>query len=459
MRLTFLGATQTVTGSRFLVESDAGAVLVDCGLFQGIKRLRERNRETPPLDPARLSAVLLTHAHLDHSGLLPVLVRDGFAGPIFCTAATAELCRLLLPDSGRIHEEEAAYANRHGTSRHRPALPLFTEEDAKRSLVQFRPIDFDAEFVPLAGLRARFRANGHLPGSACVTLSNGACTIGFSGDVGRPHDPLMRPPEPLHPCDVLVLESTYGSRRHREQDASVVLADVVGRIASRGGTLVIPAFAVGRAQAVLHLLAELRHQGRIPSMPIFLDSPMASRATDVARWFKDQGRLTDEQTARMCSVATFTESVDQSKAIANVPAPKIVVSASGMATGGRVLHHLAACLPHAKNAVLLVGHQAAGTRGHLLFSGADELKIHGAYVPVRAEVVHVDALSGHADFVEMIEWLRATPRAPQRVFLVHGEPEEADGMRRHLKDLLGWRATIPEFGQRVDLGGSDRSTA
>lgn len=451
MQVTFLGATETVTGSRFLVEAGRDRVLVDCGLFQGVKALRQRNWEPPPVDPRTLTAVVLTHAHIDHSGYLPALVRSGFRGPVLCSTATAELCGLLLPDAGYLQEEEARYLNKGGRSRHKPALPLFTAAEAEASLERLRPIPFHHVERVGQDMELRLTRAGHIIGSACVHLTVGGKTICFTGDVGRPVGPVMLPPEPLGAPDWLVMESTYGNRRHDRSDPGVILGDVIRRTAARGGVVVIPAFAVGRTQSILYLLSKLREEGEIPDLPVFLDSPMAIEATRLFCEHAAEHRLTEEEVARMDDHLTCVRDAEHSKALNRRDEPCVIVSASGMATGGRVLHHLKHRLPKEKNTVLFVGFQAAGTRGESLLSGSDQIKIHGEYVPVRAEIARIDSLSVHADYVEMTDWLRSVKTPPRRVFLVHGEPAAQDSLRRYLSDLLGWSAEIPRYGDRVEL--------
>lgn len=450
IQMSFLGATDTVTGSRYLVEAGA-RVLVDCGLFQGPKKLRERNWRRPPFDPSSLDAVVLTHAHIDHSGYLPRLCKDGFRGPIWCTDGTRDLLRILLPDSGHLQEEEARHANKYGYARHHPALPLYTREDAERCLEQLRSVAYHDMFEPAHGVTASFTRAGHIIGSGCLALQAGGLRVTFSGDVGRPMDPVMRPPEPLTPTDYLVVESTYGDRRHPPEDAGAALASIVTETAARGGTLVVPAFAVGRAQHLLHLLAGLRATKRIPDLPIFLDSPMAIDATGLFCKHTDDHRLSEAECTLMCKLATYTRTPDESKAIDRSIAPKVIISASGMATGGRVLHHLQRFLPGEQNAVLLVGYQSAGTRGRQLAEGVDELKLHGQYVPVRARVVQIQALSAHGDYAELIEWLRPAAIAPRRVFVTHGEPGASDAFRRRLGETFGWDATTPDLDSHIVL--------
>lgn len=451
IELSFQGATDTVTGSRYLVETGGARVLVDCGLFQGPKKLRERNWRAPSFPPSSLDAVVLTHAHIDHSGYLPKLCKDGFRGPIWCTDGTRDLLRILLPDAGHLQEEDARHANKYGYSRHRPALPLYTREDAEACLAQLRAVAFHEVFEPARGVTASYTRAGHIVGSGCLALAAAGTRLTFSGDVGRPVDPVMRPPEPLGPTDYLVVESTYGDRRHPSEDVAAALAALVTETAARGGTLVVPAFAVGRAQHLLHLLAGLRAAKRIPPLPVFLDSPMAVAATDLFCKHRDDQRLSDAECTLMCKIAAYTRTPDESKQIDRSVEPKIVISASGMATGGRVLHHLQRFLPDERSVVLLVGYQSAGTRGRQLAEGADELKIHGQYVPVRARVVQIQGLSAHGDHAELIEWLRRGDLAPRRVFVTHGEPAASDAFRRRLIERFGWNVVTPDLDSTAVL--------
>jgi metallo-beta-lactamase family protein len=394
--------------------------------------------------------VVLTHAHLDHSGYLPVLVRHGFRGPIYATPATCDLCALLLPDSGHLQEEEAEFANRHGTSKHRPALPLYTEAEAERTLDRLVPVQFHEE-QEIGGARFRFRRAGHIPGAATVTLTLGDTVVVFSGDVGRPNDPLLPATERIGRADYLVVESTYGDRLHPPTDPQVVLADVVRRTVSRGGVVVIPSFAVGRAQSVLYHVHALRERGEIPEVPVFIDSPMAGDATRVLQRHDGELRLSRGEWAEVGASATITKSVEESKAIDRRVGPMIIISASGMATGGRVLFHLERFAPDHRNTVLLVGHQAAGTRGDALLQGERRIKIHGKYVNVRAEVVALDGLSAHADQGEILAWLGGFERPPRATFITHGEPRASDVLRRRIQDELGWSARAPEHAERVTL--------
>ena len=451
MEISFFGATGTVTGSRYLVEAGGKRILVDCGLFQGLKQLRLRNREPFPVEPSSLDAVILTHAHLDHSGYLPLLVRDGFSGPVYCTPATRELCGILLPDSGHLQEEEASYANRRGYSKHHPAAPLYTERDAIRSLDRLVAVTFGTSTELGDDLAFRFDPAGHILGAAMVTLDAGDTRILFSGDLGRVLDPLLPAPAPIERADYVIVESTYGDRSHPDLDPAAQLAEVIERTARRGGVVLIPSFAVGRAQHLLYLLHRLRSERRIPDIPIFLDSPMAGRATRLFRDVEEGQRLDDAERAAVCEVAKPVESVEESKAIDRMNYPRIIVSASGMATGGRVLHHLKVFAPDPRNTVLFAGYQAAGTRGAAMVGGARSVKIHGEYVPVRAEVAVLENMSAHADAAEIIDWLRGLRDRPRRVFVTHGEPTAADAMRHRIEEELGWDARVPEHRERVSL--------
>ena len=449
--LQFLGAAGTVTGSRYLLETNGRRVLIDCGLFQGYKQLRDRNRAAFPVPPETIDTVLLTHAHLDHSGYIPALVRNGFRGKVICTPATAELCSLLLPDSGHLQEEEARFAKKRGYSKHADPQPLYTLEDAKASLEHIATQDFDKEFEVGRGIRARFLHAGHLLGAAQIRVDIAGTTVHFSGDIGRAQDPLMRPPLPLAEAHILVCESTYGNRKHRRIDAEAELAPVIRRVAGRGGVIVIPAFAVGRAQGIMLQIARLRQRDEIPAVPVFLNSPMAINATDIYHRFHDEHHVSVEECRAMYSIATLVRSVEESKALNLRRGPMIIVSASGMLTGGRVLHHLQAFGSDARNAILLSGFQAGGTRGAALAAGADHLRMFGQDVPIRAEVVQLESFSGHADADEILDWMRNARRAPAMTYLTHGELDSADTLRGRINRELKWQARVPEHLERIDL--------
>lgn len=449
--LSFLGAAGTVTGSRYLIEAVGRRILVDCGLFQGLKQLRLRNREPFPVEPARLSAVVLTHAHLDHSGYLPLLARNGFTGPIHCTRATEKLCGILLPDSGFLQERDAEYANRHGFSKHDPALPLYTEADARACLPQFRSHDFDTPFEIAPGLTVRFRIAGHILGAAIVELTIQGLRIVFSGDLGRPDSPTMPDPAAIERADILIVESTYGDRRHDPRDPEDAIAEVVKETAARGGTVLVPTFAIGRTQTLLYHLSRLKKAGRIPDLPVFLDSPMAIDATEILIEHAGEHRLTPEATRRMASVARFVREVEESKALNADPMPKIILAASGMATGGRVLHHIAAFAPQPQNTLLFSGFQAAGTRGRKLLEGAEDVRIHGQWIKVNAEVANLSMLSAHADADGLMRWLNGFRRPPRQVFIVHGEPDASEALRERIGRELGWEATVPLMDEEFEL--------
>lgn len=448
--LTFLGAAGTVTGSKTLVSTERGALLVDCGLFQGLKALRLQNREPPPFDPRELDGVLLTHAHVDHSGWLPVLAQRGFRGPVWCTPGTADLARILLIDAAHLQEEDARFANMRGYSRHRPALPLFTKEDAEAAIALLRPVPYGEDFAPSAGVTARFRRAGHIVGSARVEIDHGGRRVVFSGDVGRPNDALLLPPDPLdRAVDALVVESTYGGRRHDAADPAATLTALLRPALDRGAVVMVPSFAVGRAQEILHFLSVLFEDGRLPRVPVFLDSPMAIEATRIFRENVEDHRLEPAAVEALCTLATPLRTTDESRRLNDREGPFIVLAGSGMAAGGRILHHFASHAEDERNAILFAGFQAAGTRGQALLGGADRVKIHGRYVHVKAEVLRIDSLSAHADEAELEAWLRTLPAPPRRCFLNHGEPAATDALRLRVRDGLGWEPEIPAHRDRV----------
>lgn len=452
MKLQFLGATGTVTGSKYLLSSGGSNVLVDCGLFQGYKQLRLRNWSAPTFRPATLDAVVLTHAHLDHSGYLPLLVKRGYRGPVYCSQGTYDLCRILLPDSGRLQEEEAERANRHTYSKHRPALPLYTEADAMLALEQFQTWPFAQEQEVAPGLRAQLLPAGHILGAAMVHLSDGHRSILFSGDLGRPNDSIMHAPVPPPRADYYVIESTYGNRRHDAADPMLLLGETVRRTAARGGVVIIPSFAVGRTQTLLWALRQLKTQGQIPqTLPIYLNSPMAVDATAIYRRHRAEHRLSPEDCEAMCRVAHFVNTVDESKALNQRHGPMVIVAGSGMATGGRVVHHLKAFAGDARNTILFAGFQAGGTRGEALLNGADVIKIHGQYVAVRAEVVALTNLSAHADSAEILDWLGKSPAPPSQLFITHGEQAAADAMRHLIEEKMHWNCKVPDYLENVSL--------
>ncbi|MFN7148306.1 MAG: MBL fold metallo-hydrolase RNA specificity domain-containing protein [Microthrixaceae bacterium] len=468
--LSFLGAAGTVTGSRFLIETDRARVLVDCGLFQGLKRLRLQNWEPFPVDPATIDVVLVTHAHVDHVGYLPALSRDGFDGPVIATNGTSELAAIVLPDCGHLQEEEAAYANRRGFSKHRPALPLYTEADAYESLRQFEPCAFGAEQEVAPGVHATFRPAGHILGSAVLAIrlsDHDDRTVVFSGDLGRQHHPVLCPPAAIGRADVVVVESTYGDRLHdstaagssgaRTSDGIAELRDAVVETVGRGGTTLIPAFAVDRTEVVLFRLRQLIESGEVPSVPVFVDSPMALNALRVYR--RAIGSGAPDVTPGLAATSdpfdtgqmSEIREVEQSKGLAELDYPCIIVSASGMATGGRVLHHLARLLPDSRNCVILPGFQAAGTRGRQMADGAREVKLLGRYVRVRARIVSLGSFSIHADQGELLDWVGTAEPAPGIVYVVHGEPDAASTLSTLIEERLDVTSVVPRHLERVLL--------
>ena len=450
MQLQFLGAADAVTGSRHLVTLGDQRILLDCGLFQGFKVLRERNWAPPGVPPHTIDAVVLSHAHLDHSGWLPGLVKAGFRGPIYASPATCDLAAVLLLDSAHLQEEDARRANRQGFSRHAKALPLYTKADAKKAI---------AKFVPLAPGKPRLVGDvqvlltpvGHLLGACAVTLSHGGQTLGFSGDLGRDDDILMPPPQALGGVDVLLVESTYGNRRHPPgDDAPQRLAQTVRDTIGRGGSVLLPTFAVGRAQALLAVLQRLKRAGEIPThLPIFLDSPMAIEATALYTRHRRLLRLPAREVAQLCDGVRLVATAAQSQRLAAMRVPAIILSASGMATGGRVLHHLKAMAPDPRHHIVFAGFQVGGSRGARLVAGEPEVKIHGEYVPVRATVSQIEGFSGHADADGLMAWLGRLPRPPAQTFVVHGEPDAADALRVRIQDRLGWRVRVPQHQETV----------
>jgi metallo-beta-lactamase family protein len=456
--LTFLGgAGGTVTGSKHLLESGDSRVLLDCGLFQGLKELRRRNWAAPPVDPRTLGAVILSHAHIDHSGYLPRLCRDGFTGPIHCTPGTSDLLQVMLPDAAHLQEEEAAFANRHRTSKHDPALPLYTIEDAERALAQVTRVDFGQAFTATRGVEARFTPSGHILGASLVTCEIGGRRLVFSGDLGRYDVPIMVDPEPVAEADVLLVESTYGNRVHPPDDPADRLTAAVRRAVEQQGWLLIPAFAVGRSQEILYDLRELEKRGAIPSLPVFLDSPMGIQATAIYAAHTEEH---DPALARVVAGGaapfaprrfTLSRTVDDSKRLNDRPGPGIILAGSGMATGGRILHHLKRLLPDPRTTVLFVGYQAAGTRGRLLKDGAVDIRMLGTVVPVHATIMVSDAYSAHADREEILRWLGGFKRPPAMTYVVHGEVGAAEALRDAIVSRLGWNAAVAQDGQRVTL--------
>ncbi len=445
MKITFYGATQTVTGSKYLIEHHGKKILVDCGLYQGLKELRLRNWAKFPVDPKEIHAIILTHAHIDHSGYIPRLIKDGFNGRVISTPATFELCTILLPDSGHLQEEEAEYALKKGFSKHKKPLPLFTLEEAEKSLKYFDTLDYGKEMEILKGLTFKFINAGHILGAAQVILTNGSKTIGFSGDLGRPNDPIIYPPEVPQNCDYLVVESTYGDRFHSKDDPVETLKDIILRTNKRGGMIIIPAFAVGRTQLILFYIHQLFQKKEIPKIPVYLNSPMAQDATELFCRYQKINRLNHAQCQEVFNVAKFVTNVDESKALNELKNPAIIIAGSGMVSGGRVVHHIKEFGPDPANTILFTGYQSAGTRGEQIINGKKEVTIHGQSIPINAEVDLIDNLSAHPDQNELIDWARTIPKRPTKVFITHGEIHQAEGLKKKLEKELGWDCVIPKY--------------
>lgn len=457
--IEFLGGAGRVTGSKFLVEAGGRRLLLDCGLYQGLKELRLRNWERLPVDPASIEWVVLTHGHIDHTGYLPRLYKEGFTGRVYATRATADLVKVLLPDSGHLQEEEAAYHNKRGTSKHKPALPLYTAQEGLRAAKRIVGVGY-GELVELpSGVRVLFRRAGHILGSAIVTveIGNGAGRrrLVFSGDLGRYGAPILPDPTPLGEADYIAVESTYGDRRHDPEPVPSQLERVIKEAVRRGGAIIVPAFAIGRTQELMYHLSALEKAGRLPRLPAYVDSPMAIEATEIycAHPEDFDGDMRDMVMNRNCPLHCgdfrLARTPEESKAINGIRGPVLIIAASGMATGGRVLHHLRLRLPDPRTTVLLVGYQAPGTRGRLLQDGSKSLKMFGEVVPVQARVELIHGLSAHADSEGLLRWLGTAPRPPKRVFIVHGDPGPAEALAARVTDELGWGAAVPAYGDRV----------
>lgn len=480
--ITFLGAARTVTGSKHLLDTGASKVLVDAGLFQGLKQLRERNWHDLPIKASEIDAIVLTHAHLDHVGYLPRLVAQGFRGRVFCTPGTKDLCGIVLPDSGRIQEEDAENANRHGFSKHKPALPLYTEADAFNAVALLQPVGYDRPVPIRPDIDVEFINAGHLLGSAFARVRTGGRTILFGGDLGRFNRPVMPDPTMVTAADYLLVESTYGNRRHEDDDDGAKLAEVLTAAAGRGGRIIVPSFAIGRVEEMIYWLKRLEEEKRIPVLPVFLDSPMAIDAlahysarlneldADMQPEIRDekaphgaadrndppevrrQHARRERQICAFCTTRFQTiSSAQESRQLTQSRMPAIIISASGMATGGRVLHHLKAALPDSRNTVLFIGYQAAGTRGRRLVDGEKTIKIHGEWVPVRAHVERIDSMSAHADSTEMLHWLGGFTTPPAITFLVHGEPAAMEAQAASITETLRWKTRMPEHTETVEL--------
>lgn len=452
MQLKFLGAASTVTGSKYLIEDDQKNFLVDCGLFQGLKEWRLKNWLPLPLDPKTIDAVILTHAHLDHTGYLPILVRDGFRGPIYASKATRDLTEILLLDAGRIQEEDTKRANRYGYSKHHPALPLYTEIEARAAIKQIQAVNFDKTYPLSKKLTFTLAHSGHILGSSFATLNTPEISLFFSGDLGRPNDPVMIHPVQFSGADYLVLESTYGDRLHPTTSVLEQMSEILNSTFAKGGTVIIPSFAVGRAQSILYYIYKLKEGNLIPNdIPVYLDSPMAINATSLLEKYSTEHQLTSEEWEKVCSVAQYVQSKEDSKRLNNLNTPAIIITSSGMAEGGRVLHHLIHFGQDPQNTILFTGFQAEGTRGDRMLKGEKEIKIFGNMIPIRARVENIETLSSHADYQEILDWLKGFKKAPKQVFLTHGESNSAQFLKVKIEETFGWNVSVPNYLDSFNL--------
>lgn len=461
-KIHFLGAAGSVTGSKFLLESEGYRLLIDCGLFQGLKELRLRNWEPLPIDPASIDAVALTHAHIDHTGYLPRLVRDGFKGNVYVTSATGDLLTIMLPDSARIQEEDADYANRKHLSKHHPALPLYTEADARAAIKMMYGITYGEPIKLSENITISYTQAGHILGSGCIRATvtekgKAPISVLFSGDLGRYNEPILNDPAPVHETDYLLVESTYGNRIHEHHDPKERLAEIINETAERGGKIIIPAFAVGRTQLLIYYIRELEEENRIPILPVIVDSPMGAEATKFYARHTEEHDLDMQQLEKEHKNPLATKRFrlvharQESKGINSIQGSAIIISASGMATGGRIMHHLLHNLPDPKSTVILVGYQAEGTRGRRLQNGEKTLRLLGENVPVNAQVETIGSLSAHADSQEILRWLSEFHHAPRKTFIVHGEPEGAQGLQTLIQENLKWNCEIPQYLDVVEL--------
>lgn len=464
-RLEFWGGVGTVTGSKYLIETERARVLVDCGLFQGLKELRERNWQDPPFDPAALDAVLITHAHIDHTGYLPRLVAQGFNNPVYCSRGTADLLKILLPDAARLQEEDADYRNRHNLTKHQPALPLYTEDDAREAIQLLQPVENNGEMLEVApGISAGFRIAGHILGSSLVLVDiEGAGADGkgrrvlFSGDLGHYDQPIIHDPAQPPACDYLLVESTYGDRLHNPEKPKDALERIIKDALARKGVILIPAFAIGRTQELIYLIRELEEEKRIPILPVRVDSPMAAAATQAYSHRKEEqdadyaSVLARRQHPLRTHSMVTASSREESKRLNNEEGTRIIISASGMMTGGRVLHHARRILPDSRSTIVFVGYQAAGTTGRRILDGEREVKIMGQWTQVNCHIERIGGFSAHADWKEVLRWLEGMPAPPRCTFNTHGEPEAAQAMRDHIAERFGWRVEVPQYGDKFEL--------
>jgi metallo-beta-lactamase family protein len=449
--LQFLGAAGTVTGSKYLLKTPSLNLMIDCGLFQGLKALRLKNWETLGIDVSKIDAVLLTHAHLDHCGYLPLLGKQGFKGKIYCTAPTRDLTEVILRDSAKIQEEDAGNANRFGYTKHEPAVPLYTEKDVEVILPLLTITDPDQNVQLNSNISFRFRPNGHILGSAFIEIFCYGKKILFSGDLGRPVSTLLNEPVKPSPADFVIMESTYGDRLHPEVNIDDQLSDVIIDTAHQKGNLLIPSFAVGRAQELMHLINQLKKNNRIPNLPVYMDSPMGAEATSIFRRYPLWHKLSKDECGAFVNDVTIIRKFEDTINVADQPGPKIVIAASGMLTGGRVLYYLEKYLQSKKNTILFTGYQSEGTRGRAILNGAHEVKIHGTYVPIRMKISSLSAMSGHADQKEMIAWLSNITPAPQKIFLVHGENGAREALRVKIESSLSWSVVLPTQSEEYAL--------
>jgi metallo-beta-lactamase family protein len=451
VKMHFLGASGTVTGSKFYLETPELNLMIDCGMFQGLKELRQFNWMPLPIDVNKIDAVLLTHGHLDHTGYLPRLVKEGFKGKILGTSPTLRITEIILKDSAKIHEEEAEKANKEGYSKHRPALPFYTVDEAKKTIGLFESIEKDQWVTLTANIRCRFRYNGHIIGATFLELDIFEKRFVFSGDVGRQEDLLLTPPERPKWADYLFVESTYGNKNHPDEDVEGLLIKLVKKTITERGHLIIPSFAVERLQSLMYQLWLLYKKNKIPNIPIFVDSPMGNNVLSVFEQFPRWHKLSMKEYHAMCKHITIVSSYKETWETIDNPRPKIVIAGSGMVTGGRVLTYLKQLIDNTSTTVLMVGYQAEGTRGRRLLEGAHELKLFGKYYPVKADIAHLESLSAHADQSELLLWLKGITNIPEQVFLVHGEPTALDAFRSKITDEFNWHVRIPKLYDQMEL--------
>lgn len=451
MKITFLGAVGTVTGSKYLLSFNDKKILIDCGLYQGLKELRLRNWNKLPIDPGAIDAVILTHAHIDHSGYIPLLIKQGYKGKIYCSKGTRDLCEILLPDSGHLQEEEASIANKLGYSKHNPALPLYTREDGLSALKSFQIVMPNQPMQLFKNFSFELSSSGHIVGSTFIKVKFNNSTMVFTGDLGRPNDAVMKPPVNINEADYLVVESTYGNLLHETEHPKEFLKQIINKTVQRGGSVIVPAFAVGRAQSLLYYIYLLKQENAIPDVPVFLDSPMAVDSTRILLEQRDYLRLSEDECRNLNQVAHYVNTGTESQQLDLSKTPKVIISASGMATGGRVLFHLESYLPDERNTILFTGYQAMGTRGDRLLCGERQVKMHGRMIPVKAEIAVLTNTSAHADYNEILSWLSHFKHAPKKVFITHGEENSANALKKRIEDKFHWKCVVPHYMQSEKL--------